>query len=50
MHIAIDAGFELVFDLGRTDLKVRDREQITELVLREYKRLNPAKASRRRGV
>jgi DNA-binding transcriptional MerR regulator len=49
LHIAIDAGFDLVFDLGRTDLKVREREQITELVLREYKRLNPAKPSRRRG-
>jgi DNA-binding transcriptional MerR regulator len=49
LHIAIDAGFDLVFDLSRTDLKIREREQITELVLREYKRLNPANASRRRG-
>jgi DNA-binding transcriptional MerR regulator len=47
LHIAIDAGFELVFDPIRTDLKAREREQITELVLREYKRLSPAKASRR---
>jgi hypothetical protein len=47
LHFSIDAGFELVFDPFQTALKARELEQITELVLREYKRLKPAKGSGR---